>query len=158
MKHSLVSRVRRLIVADSEGNALVEMAVTLPLVMLVMTGIFAFSVAIYQKLQLAEAVSNAGHYLATSRGDHDPCANAVNAIDNGAPGLTASNISISMSLAGAPLPSSCPGSGTNGPSTTFSTAQGETVQVAAGYTTALPVFGLPFTSVNLGTQISEVVQ
>jgi len=48
------------------------MAVTLPIVMAVMTGIFSFSIALYQKLQLAEAVSNAGHMLVTDGGDNGP--------------------------------------------------------------------------------------
>jgi Flp pilus assembly protein TadG len=158
MKHSLVSRLRRCMNANSEGNALIEMALTLPLAMLIMTGIFAFSVAIYQKLQLSEAVSNAGHYLATSRGDHDPCANAVNAITSGAPALTSSQIGVTLTLNGATLPSSCPGTGTTGASATFATAAGETVEVQTSYTAGLPVFGLPYTTVNIGTQLSEVVQ
>ena len=60
MMKSVISRVRRFLHSDSEGGALVEMAVTLPLIMLIMTGIFSFSMALYQKLQLAEAVAAAG--------------------------------------------------------------------------------------------------
>jgi Flp pilus assembly protein TadG len=92
MKNSLVARVRRFINADSEGNALVEMAVTLPLIMLIMTGIFSFSMALYQKLQLAEAVAAAGRQLAVDRGSHDPCADVMNAIYNGAPGLSQTSL------------------------------------------------------------------
>jgi hypothetical protein len=38
MKNSLVARVRGLLVSDSEGSALVEMALLLPMMMLLITG------------------------------------------------------------------------------------------------------------------------
>lgn len=72
MKRSVFRAFQRLFHSDSEGGALVEMAVTLPLIMLIMTGIFSFSMALYQKLQLAETVAAAGRQLAVDRGDHDP--------------------------------------------------------------------------------------
>ena len=91
---SEIARLRGLFGTDSEGGALVEMAVTLPIVMAVMTGIFSFSIALYQKLQLAEAVSNAGHLLATDRGDTDPCTTATNAVYAAAPGLLVVELSL----------------------------------------------------------------
>jgi Flp pilus assembly protein TadG len=156
MKHSLVSRVRGLLVSDSEGGAIVEIAVTLPLVMLIMTGIFSFSMALYQKVQLAEAVSNTGHYLAVARGDHDPCANAIADVYAGAPGLTANNINITITQAGTTLPASCPGIGANGPSTTL--VQGDSATVQVTYSTGLGVYGSQFSNFNLTSQISEVIQ
>lgn len=153
MKTSLVSRVRRFFGSDSEGNALVEMAVTLPLVMLIMTGIFSFSFVLYQKLQLAEAVSNAGHYLATARGDSDPCANAIADVYAAAPGLTQANITITLSQAGTTLPTSCP---TTPTSSTLQ--QGSTAVVTATYPTGLTVYGTSYASFSLASQVSEVVQ
>jgi Flp pilus assembly protein TadG len=158
MKHSLVSRVRSLLLSDSEGGAIIEIAVTLPLVMLIMTGIFSFSLALYQKLQLAEAVSNAGHYLAVARGDHDPCANAVADVIAGAPGLTANSIVVTMSLNGTALPQSCPGTLATDPSSTFASAQGETVTVGATYVTSLGVYQSQYSTLTLASQISEIVQ
>ena len=61
-------RVRTFLRSREEGGALVEMAVTLPIVMVIMTGVFSFSIALYQKLQLAEAVSVGGRQLAVARG------------------------------------------------------------------------------------------
>lgn len=158
MKHSLVSRVRELLVSDSEGGAIVEIAVTLPLVMLVMTGIFSFSMALYQKVQLAEAVSNAGHYLAVARGDHDPCANAVADVSAGAPGLTANPIVVTLTLNGTALPQSCPGTKATDPSPNFASAQGQRVTVGATYSTSLGVYQSQYSTITLASQISEVVQ
>jgi Flp pilus assembly protein TadG len=158
MKHSLVSRVRGFLISDSEGGAIVEIAVTLPLVMLIMTGIFSFSMALYQKVQLAEAVSNAGHYLAVARGDHDPCASAINAVNSGAPGLTGNPIVVTLTLNGTALPTSCPGTAATDPSPTFASAQGESVTVGATYATNLAVYQNQYSTITLASQITEIVQ
>jgi hypothetical protein len=166
MKNSLVARVRRFINADSEGNALVEMAVTLPLIMLIMTGIFSFSMALYQKLQLAEAVAAAGRQLAVDRGSHDPCADVQNAIDNGAPGLSQSTLNpgIVVTINGITEPSgTCPGPGATGENADLQNAKGLNAQIQVTYPTTLSVVnvwgnGQGLGSVNLISQVTEVVQ
>jgi Flp pilus assembly protein TadG len=160
MKNSLVSRVRRFIHSDSEGGALVEMAV----IMLIMTGIFSFSMALYQKLQLAEAVSAAGRQLAIDRGAHDPCLDVQNAIDNGAPGLNAStlNAHIVIKINGTATASgSCPGPGATGASTVVSA--GDNAQITVTYPITVNVAniwggGSSFGRITLASQVSEVVQ
>ena len=167
MKKLMFSRVRRFLRSDSEGGALVEMAVTLPLIMLIMTGIFSFSMALYQKLQLAEAVAAAGRELAIDRGSHDPCADITSAIDNGAPGLnqTTLNNGIVITINGITEPSgSCPGSGTTGSNTDLENAKGLNVQIQVTYPTTLSVVNVwgngtgGFSSLNLISQVTEVVQ
>lgn len=141
-----------------EGSALVEMGVALPMVLLLMTGIFSFSTALYQKLQLAEAVSNAGHLLAVDRGDDDPCKTATTAIYAAAPGLSQSSISLTYVLGGVNYGAgvtSCPGS--SGTANANMTAGGS-AQVIATYPCALQVYGVKYASCNLGTQVTEVVQ
>ena len=59
-KRSIVARIRALAGSNTRGSALVEMAVVLPPLLLVITGVAAFSIALAQKLELAEAVSNGG--------------------------------------------------------------------------------------------------
>ena len=65
---------------DTRGGALVETAVSMPIILVLMTGIFSFSIALHQKLALAEAVSAGGRVLAVERGDTDPCQKATDAI------------------------------------------------------------------------------
>jgi Flp pilus assembly protein TadG len=163
MKTSLVSRVRSFLVSDSEGSALVEMAVTLPLMLLAMTGIFSFSLALYQDLQLGEAVSAAGHLLAVDRGDHDPCATAMAAFYNAAPGLSRSNLTVQITLNGnAETPStSCP-AGVAGDANP-DLAQSTNAQITAYYPTTLNFVNIwgnsgGFGSITLGSQDTEVVQ
>jgi Flp pilus assembly protein TadG len=153
---SFVSRLRSLLGSSSEGNAVVELAVTMPLVLLIMSGICGFSLLLDQKIQVAEAVANSGRYLAVARGDHDPCANAVNAVYAATPALVQSNITINLYQNGSALPASCPGSGTTGASTTL--VQGATATVQVFYSTNLLVYGGQYGNMTLGSQVSEVVQ
>ncbi len=98
-KHSgVVAWVRAFFGRDSEGSALVEMALSLPILLAIMTGIFSFSIALYQKLQLAEGVSTAGRVLAVDRGAVDPCLDATNALYAAAPGLAQNQIALVYTL------------------------------------------------------------
>ena len=55
--------------SSNHGSALVELAVALPIIMFIMTGVFTFSVALNQKLVLTEAISAGGRFLAADVGD-----------------------------------------------------------------------------------------
>src|SRR5579871_514988 len=91
-----VPRVMR----EDHGGALVEMALVMPLMLAMLTSIFSFSVVLYQKLQLGEAVSNAGRVMALERGDTDPCATTANAIYAAAPALAKSSMTLTFILGG----------------------------------------------------------
>ena len=136
-----------------EGSALVEMAVLLPVMMLIMTGIFSFSLLLFQQIQLTETVCNAGRYLAIARKDSDPCATVYNAINN-APGLGASP-TITINQNGTAIPTTCPYNTTTGASYLI---QGATVNVSVISKSSLAVYGFRPTTFNLGSQILEIVQ
>lgn len=151
-------RRRRSLLRSCEGGALVEVAVTLPIVMVIMTGIFSFSIALYQKLQLAEAVSVGGRQLAVARGQTDACTMVTNAIYAAAPGLTSNSITLTYVLNGtSPTNGTSNGAGVSSCSTT-DLAAGTYAQVKATYPCSLSVYGMSYTSCSLGTQITEVVQ
>jgi Flp pilus assembly protein TadG len=154
-KKALAGSITRLMhrANRTEGGALVEMAVTLPLILLIMTGIFSFSVALHQKLLLSEAVSNAGRTLAIERGQTDPCADTYTALTAAAPTLDPSQLSVSMTLksGGTSYANSCSGSGS-------AMSAGDTAQIVATYPCVLGVYGVSFSRCQLRSQISEVVQ
>ena len=129
---------------------MVEIAVTLPLILLLMTGIFSFSIALYQKLMLAEAVSNGGRVIAVSSSYTDPCAATTSAIYAAAPGLDPTKISLSFVLNGVAHTTSC--------SKTTDLISGKTAQVIASYPCSLNVYGVSYTKCQLVSQITEVVQ
>ena len=156
MKHGFRSYAQRLRFAvelkrDSEGSALVEMAILLPVMMLIMTGIFSFSLLLFQQIQLTETVCNAGRYLAVARQAPDPCATVTSAI-NSAPGLGA-NPTITITQNGTAIPTTCPSTAT------YSYLnQGATVKVSVISNSSLAVYGFSPTTFHLGSQISEIVQ
>jgi Flp pilus assembly protein TadG len=150
---TILLRLRRALGTNTDGGALVETAVSLPCILLLMTGIFSFSFALHQKLSLAEAVGVGGRVLAVERGDTDPCKTTTAAIYSAAPTLSQSNLTISYVLNGVPVGSgvtTCPG--------TSNLVTGGSAQIIASYPTTIGVFGTNWGSFNLGTQITEVVQ
>ncbi|HUD57830.1 MAG TPA: TadE/TadG family type IV pilus assembly protein [Terracidiphilus sp.] len=146
-------RLRGLFFSDSEGSALVEMAVMLPLMMLIMTGIFSFSLLLFQQIQLTETVCNAGRYLAVARAAADPCASVYSAIQS-APGLSA-NPTIAITQNGTQIPTTCP---YNTTTSTSYLIQGATANVSVISKSSLAVYGSAFKTFYLGSQISEIVQ
>jgi Flp pilus assembly protein TadG len=146
--------------SDKRGGALVEFALTLPILLLTITGIFSLSIAIYQKLELAEAVASGGRTIAAARDLNDPCAAAATAISSAAPTLNSSNISISISLnSGTPITgkgsATCAGSGGNpNPNMT----QGGTASVSASYPCSINAFRFSFPNCTIASTIVEEVQ
>ncbi len=139
---------------ETEGGAMVEIAVTLPLILLVMTGIFSFSIALHQKLTLTQAVSNGGRTLAIERGQSDPCSDSYNAMLAAAPTLDPSKLSVSITLkSGGTSYTTHTCSGTSG-----AMAAGDVAQIVATYPCTLQVYGVNFSQCQLRSQISEVVQ
>ncbi len=152
---SIVPRIRKFLGSGSQGGALVEMALAFPLIMIMLTGIFSFSTAFYQKLLLAEAVSAGGRFLAVDRGDTDPCATTAAKIYAAAPTLNSTKISLTFNLNGTSTGATCPGP-SNGINTNLVT--GGTAEVTASYPCALSVYGREYASCTLTSQITEVVQ
>jgi Flp pilus assembly protein TadG len=145
----------------NEGSSLVEMALTLPVVLIIMTGIFAFSIALNQRLQLTEAVNAGGRFLALDRGDPDPCTNTSNIIYAAAPGLAKANMTISFSLNGVKS------SGTKGtttacdPSGTAANPNlilGDNASFTVTYPCTLIWYKTNFGACSLTSEITEQVQ
>lgn len=142
----------------SEGSALVELSLTLPIVFMLLTGVFSLVIALSQKLELAEAVSNGGRVLAVDRGDNDPCSAVTTAIRNAAPGLDSSKLTLTYNLDGnayAAGVTSCPGSG-GGPNGYM--VEGGTASVTATYPCTITVFGSGLINCTLRTQLTEAIQ
>jgi Flp pilus assembly protein TadG len=137
----------------ADGGALVEMAVTLPLLLVIMTGVFSLSVAMYQKLMLTEAVSAGGRYLAADRGiDLDPCTATSALIKTAAPTLTGTSFSFNYTLNGVASGSTCSG--------TSNLVAGKSAQINVTYPCNIAWFGTTskFSGCTLGAQIVEEVQ
>ena len=157
-------RVRRpLLTRREEGQALVEFAFTLPLLMIMVMAIFWFGITLNHYLELTNAVGIGGELISVSRGQYtDPCANAVTAIQNAAPLLTPSNITYTFVLT--PQGGSAASNAGTCSGTTLST--GEQAQITATYPCTLPfsifslgsVFKIQTPSCTLTAQVTELIQ
>jgi Flp pilus assembly protein TadG len=82
---------------SEEGGALLEFAITLPLLMTVLTGAASFSLAFYNLQQLGNAVSSASQLVAAEQGlITDPCATAETSVTGSLPGWSASKLTYTM--------------------------------------------------------------
>jgi Flp pilus assembly protein TadG len=148
---SMLAWIRAFVVSCEHGGALAETAVVLPLVLLLMTGIFSFSTALYQKLELAQAIGAGGRFLAVDRGDTDPCATTASKIYAAAPSLNQLKISLTFVLNG----TSYPGATCSG---TTNMVSGGTAKVTATYPCSFAVYGKNFGACSISESASEVVQ
>lgn len=149
-RRSAVARLRAWLGA-SEGGALVEFALVLPMMMVVVTGLFSFGIALNNQLELTQAVGSGAQYLQTIRATtSNPCSDTFNAIKAAAPNLHSANISLTLTMSGTAVSgSTCSGSQSN-------LTQGGSVTVAATYPCNLFVYGLNLgTSCNLQAQVTE---
>ena len=129
-----------------EGAALIEIAVSLPLMLLILTEAVSFSMAFYNTQQLQNAVSAAAQALAATAGvAANPCAQAVSQVEAALPGWTASSLTYTVVITNAAGTTttygptagslSCAAAGSGG---TAATAEGEyqpqTLTVSYSYT------------------------
>ena len=139
---------------------MVEMALILPVLLLVVTGILVFGLAFNNYLMLTEATSVGARTLAISRGETtDPCATAASAVYAAAPLLVAANLSFTFVLNGTTYtgPSCNSGSSTTGAAGNLK--QGAYAVVTVTYPCSLAVYGANYApNCSLQSQIAELVQ
>jgi Flp pilus assembly protein TadG len=143
-----------------EGGALVEMAMVLPILLLMVTGIFSFGITLNNYLELTDAVSIGARYLALQAGQTlDPCATAVTKIELAAPFLKPANLSFAFVLNGVSY------SGTSCSSSSYTTGaagnlmSAQPAQVTVTYPCSLAVYGRNLApSCTIVAQTTEIVQ
>jgi Flp pilus assembly protein TadG len=98
-KRSGATRICTSSIFRDEGQALVEAALVLPVILIAATGILVFGIFMMQVMSLNEGVANAGRVLAVSSGlTTDPCALAAQAVQNAGSVLTSTNLSYKLVL------------------------------------------------------------
>jgi hypothetical protein len=145
---------------NSEGGALVEFAVVLPILLLVLTGIFTFGIAMNNYNELTEAVNTGARLLAISRGQAtDPCAVTAAAVYAAAPTLTQKGLSLSFVLNGNPYSgASCPSSSTT-TGAAGNLVEGQPAEVIVTYPCNLAIYGINLApGCTLQAQTTELVQ
>jgi len=135
---SIGGRLRASLRCGDEGQAVVEFAVVLPLLLLLMTGIFWFGIALYNFQQLSAAVSQGVVALAEGQNTGiNPCVPAVTVVTTDTLGMLPNNNSLSVTVyenGSVVTAASCP--------TTL--ASGTPVSMQATYQYPLPIVGMSF--------------
>ncbi len=150
---------------SNDGGSLVEFALVLPMMMVLITGMSSFAIALNNYMVLTNAVGSGARAIALSRGQTipavastDPCAYAVQMANNSSPNLNQSRVSYSVAWsstdAGGTVTTnnyttSCPGVALNA---------GDTVQLRATYPFTPMVYGMSASVLNLASQTAELVQ
>ena len=86
---------------QDDGQALLEFAVSLPILLVCVTGILAFGLALNNYVMLTNATDDGARTLTISRGQTtDPCATTVNAVYAAAPVLRQTGYTFAITLNG----------------------------------------------------------
>ena len=153
---SLVERIQALLNTRDDGQSVVEFAVCLPLLLLILTGISTFGIALNNYLMLTDAVSIGARQLAISRGQTDPCSIVAANVKNAAPYLKPSNLTFSVVLNGSSFSGTSCGTSTGAPTKMI---EGASAQVVVTYPCNIAVYGVNLApSCTLSAQTTELVQ
>jgi Flp pilus assembly protein TadG len=149
----VTGRFRAFLRAEDEGASLIEVAFTLPIVMLVMTGVFSVGFAYYNQEALAQGVAAGAQYLSVDRtSTTDPCADVYAKLTAAAPSLKTSSITLTTTMNG----TAYSGNTCSGDQSQLVLAS--TATVKATYPCNIGVFGVNFSSsCLLSAQVSEYV-
>jgi len=138
--------------SGEEGGALVEFALVVPLMLTMITGIFAVGIAFNNQLTLTQAVGAGAQHLQVIRATtSNPCSDTFNTITAAAPNLNSANITLTITINnGTPIVGNNCASSTSA----LQGAQGEPVTVAATYPCNLQISGVKLAS---GCQLAATV-
>jgi Flp pilus assembly protein TadG len=141
---------------SDDGQSMVEFALCLPPLLLIVTGIFTFGIALNNYLVLTNATSVAARQLSISRlpTTTDPCALTAAAIYAAAPNLKQSSLTVSITLNGVSYPAT-----TTCTSATANLLQGKSAQVTVSYPCTLVVYLHNYaSSCSLQASLTEAIE
>jgi Flp pilus assembly protein TadG len=123
-----------------DGQALVEFALVLPILLMVATGITSFGLVFYHYITIEDAVRSGARTLSLGRGNtapspNDPCSLATKETVTSAIDAGLTNNSVHLIIAGTPTTAPCSGTGTGW-------LQGNQVTVTATVPCTINIVGL----------------
>jgi Flp pilus assembly protein TadG len=138
-----------------DGQAAVEFALVLPVLLVLVTGIIQFGLLFNKYITLTDAVGSGAQALSLGRGLSDACDPAVLQTLNSAStiGLTASQVTPSFSSG----TDTC-GTGAYPSHTGANEVQGDQATVTATQPFTLAVFGMSLLTLNLSASASDAIE
>lgn len=96
---SIGGRLNALVRFDDNGSQIVELAFTLPILLLMVMGAYSISMGLYTHEQLGQAVFVASQTVQNGRGiTTDPCATAATAVTSAVPTWPQANFTYTLTL------------------------------------------------------------
>lgn len=143
----------RNLIHDSKGAAAVELAITLPLLVGLLFGIFKFGMAMNYYIELTDAVRVGARNLSASRLTTTPYSSTVSTITGAVPNLAPAKIGITLNVNG----TACTADSTC--VTTINAAQSKPLVVTATYPCDISIPILNYTpNCQLSATTSEMVE
>ena len=139
IKRTVAEIIRRAMkLRDVSGTALIEFGFVMPLLMMMIVGMFVFGVTIHDYISVTGAAEAGMLQLTVSRGDTTPWTDTTNVIYAAAPTLLKANLTVSVSVNGTACTSdtSCV--------TALSTAAGLPASVTVRYPCKLKVLAVSY--------------
>ena len=153
--------VRRRLSQREEGQSLVEFALTVPVLLLVVTGIAAFGIAFNNYMMLTEATSVGARQLTVSRGQTlDPCNTLSTAVYAAAPMLKKTSLTFTISLNGSSYTGTSCSSGSSTSGAAAHMVLGTNAVVTVTYPVSVTVYGMKVIPAGslLTAQTTELMQ
>lgn len=145
-------------VRGERGSQLIEMALVLPVLFLILTGIYTVGIAITSYLMLTDGVNVGARLLAISRGQTtDPCAITVAAVESAAPNLATASLSFTFVLNGTAYSGTTCSSASTTTGAAGNLVQGQPAKVTVTYPCNLTVMAVNY-GCSLSAQTTEIVQ
>ncbi len=145
---------------SERGSASVELALTVPLLLVLVTGMYSFGTFLQQYMQLTDAVNIGAKWLAVNRlKTLDPCNLAYTAVTNAAPMLNLNSSDFTISLDGqAESGSSCSSSSYTSGAASYM-VQGTPATVTVKYPCSLGIYGANLVpSCTMTATLTEIMQ
>lgn len=154
------SRRVRVVPDNERGTALIELAFTIPVLMLLFTGICSFGIYLEQDMQLTDAVNVAGKQLAISRGNAtDPCNLVYNMVTASAPLLNPASMTFTFSFNGNAYSGTTCSSASNSTGAAGNLIQGDPAMIDVQYPCNFTTwYGNLVPGCTIESKITEMVQ
>jgi Flp pilus assembly protein TadG len=161
----LFKRCSRRGICASEGGSLIEFALIVPMMMVLITGMFSVGIALNNYMVLTDVVGSGARALALARGQTiptiaatDPCAYTVQTINSSASGMDTTKLTYSIVWTTTTSTGAASTSTYTNTCSGVSLSAGDTVQVKASYPFSLVIYGLAPGHLNIQSQTTQLVQ
>jgi len=144
-------------IRNEEGQALIEFALSVPILLTILLGLFSFGLVLNNYLILTNAANASAQVLSISRGQAiDPCATAAQAFYSAAPSLSQNNLTFTIALGGKNVWGPAGGTVTCSGATLV---ESQPAQITVSYPCSATLTGFSsMPSCNLTAQTAEAIQ